>query len=144
VPKSEVEGMEAPKAAPGHPNFIDVALLLERGHKFLTEETVVAVMVLDPLGRVQVLGVPAIMVAAIEAKQLYFSRLNKPTGRFNQEKVFGLMVASARSRKNDDWVALRTKNQHLNGVPEMMGMKGAVFFVQNSKNLEGERRVGEK
>jgi hypothetical protein len=39
---------------------------------------------------------------------------------------------------------MRTIDQHLNGVAEVLGMKGAVFFVQNRRGLKREERIGEK
>ena len=129
VAEGKIQGLITAKTAPGHRNFIHMALKLQHRDQFLSQKLVVENMVLHAHGGRQVLGVPRMLVDAINAEKLDPAGLHQGSGRFDKLKVAGLILMTAGSRENDDWVAPSAKHQHVDILTKVMRIKATVLFL---------------
>ena len=111
MPEGKIQGVIAAKTTPRYPDFIHLAFRADPGYELLVQHTVVEGMVIHPLPRMQVLGIPTVCIYAVNTVQLNFPRLHKVPGRFHELEILVLIVPTHRSRKQDERIAPMAKDQ---------------------------------
>ena len=131
VAKREIQGLVAPKAASGYANLVDVAFLLQHGHEFLAQKLVVKNVILYAHGRGQMLGIPGILVDAVDAVQFHASGFNERAGRFDELEIAGFVFPAAGGGENEYRIPPGTENQHVDVLAEMVRVKAAMLFLHD-------------
>jgi hypothetical protein len=112
--EGKIQGMVPAKATTCYPNFIHITLLANGRNQLVIQHSVVAGVVIQAGGGMQMFGVPTIFVYAIDAVDFDFSRLNEPTSGFNEFKILVFVVPPHGGGKKQDRIAPVAKSQHFN------------------------------
>ena len=90
--EGKIQRVVPTEATTRYPNFVHITLLPDGGNQLLIQHPVVAGMIVQAGGGMQMFGVPTIAVDAIDAVDFDFSRLNEPTSRFDEFEILVFVV----------------------------------------------------
>lgn len=141
VAERKVKGVIASETAPGYAYFIDAAFKPDFRNKFLVKHPVVLNVIEYPVFRMEVLGIPAIAVDAVDAIELDLSGFNEPTRRFHELEILILVIPAHGGRKNDHRIPPISKLEIFDFSPKGMRIKVVIGFVQ-SKGFLGLKNAG--
>jgi hypothetical protein len=82
----------------------------------------------------EVLGVPGMLVDAVDAKEFHAARLDERANGLDEIEVAGLVLAAARGGENDHRVTPGAKHQHVNVLAQMMRIEAAVLFLHGIRD----------
>ena len=116
----KIQSVVPAKAATSYSNFVHITLLSNRRNQFVIQHPIVAGVIVQAGGGVQMFGVPAIAINAIDAVYFDFSRLNEPTSGFDEFEILVFVVPPHGGGKKQDWIAPIPKSQHFDVSSQTM------------------------